>query len=114
MEYSSLSSDLDTNLILFLTLCVGLCGPFTGGESWVNFSLSFCSPFSLFPSLTAPKSGKTKQNTMLLCVLLSVITYVCLENYFFFMSDCSQQWAYSFVLLTDTGDLESMKAEAQA
>lgn len=38
---------------------------------------------SLFPSLTAPKSGKTKQNTMLLCVLLSVITYVCLENFFF-------------------------------
>lgn len=33
---------------------------------------------------------------------------------FFFMFDCSQQWAYSFVLLTDTGDLESMKAEAQA
>lgn len=83
MEYSSLSSDLDKNLILFLTLCVGLCGPFTGGESWVNFLLSFCSPFSLFPSLTAPKSGKTKQNTMLLCVLLSVITYVCLEKFFF-------------------------------
>lgn len=113
MEYSSLSSDLDKNLILFLTLCVGLCGPFTGGESWVNLLLSFCSPFSLFPSLPAPKSEKTKQNTMLLCVLLSVCTYVCLES-IFFMFDCSQQWAYSFVLLTDTGDLELMKAEAQA
>lgn len=80
MEYSSLSSDLDKNLILFLTLCVGLCGLEANHGST---SRCHSARLSLFPSLTAPKSGKTKQNTMLLCVLLSVITYVCLENFFF-------------------------------
>lgn len=113
MEYNSLSSDLDKNLILFLTLCVGLCGPFTGGESWVNFSLSFCSPFSLsFTYSPQEWKNKTKHNAAL-CLI--VCHHICLSReFFFFMFDCSQQWAYSFVLLTDTGDLESMKAEAQA
>lgn len=35
---------------------------FTGGEPWVNLSLSFCSPFSLFPSFTPPRSEKPQCN----------------------------------------------------
>lgn len=82
MEYSSLSSDLDKNLILFLTLCVGLCGPFTGGESWVNFSLSFCSPFSLsFTYSPQEWKNKTKHNAAL-CLI--VCHHICLSREFFF------------------------------
>ncbi len=53
---------------------------FTGGESWVNLLLSFCSPFSLFPSFTPPRSEKPQCTSE--CQWLSA--YMFVSRVFFF------------------------------
>lgn len=102
--------DLDKNLILFVTLWVGLCEDFHWrrilGQPLAVILLSFL-PLSIIYT--------SQENSHLATVSVTVCVYVCLKCLvFFFMFECSVQCTYSFASLTDMGDLESMKAEAPA